>query len=186
MDHFLESLNGLYEIVIYTAEQGMTVFPIIEALDPKNIISYKLVRDATHFVDGHHVKNLDRLNRDLKRVIVVDWNTESVKFNPENLFHVDRWTGSDDDTTLIDLAAFLKSIITARLHCFLIMFLQFLAIAQSEVDDVREVLKYYSEFENPLAVFREKQKKLMEQQEAEREAKSTKKRWTPSFLNKSF
>lgn len=91
----------------------MTVFPIIEALDPKNIISYKLVRDATHFVDGHHVKNLDRLNRDLKRVIVVDWNTESVKFNPENLFHIDRWLGNDDDTMLIDLAAFLKSIFLA-------------------------------------------------------------------------
>lgn len=109
IDHFLESLNGVYEIVIYTAEQGMTVFPIIEALDPKNIISYKLVRDATHFVDGHHVKNLDRLNRDLKRVIVIDWNTDSVKFNPDNLFHVDRWSGNDEDTTLIDLAAFLKS-----------------------------------------------------------------------------
>lgn len=105
----------------------MTVFPIIEALDPKNIISYKLVRDATHFVDGHHVKNLDRLNRDLKRVIVVDWNTESVKFNPENLFHIDRWTGSDDDTTLIDLAAFLKSILTALhiLHCFVMIFIRF-------------------------------------------------------------
>lgn len=54
------------------------------------------------------------------------------------------------------------------------------------MDDVRDVLKYYSEFENPLAVFREKQKKLMEHQEAEREAKSTKKRWTPSIFNKSF
>lgn len=46
----------------------MTVFPIIEALDPKNIIAYKLVRDATHFVDGNHVKNLDKLNRDLSKV----------------------------------------------------------------------------------------------------------------------
>lgn len=67
-DQFLESLQGLYEVVVYTAELGMTVFPIIEALDPKNLISYKLVRDATHFVDGHHVKDLDRLNRDLTKV----------------------------------------------------------------------------------------------------------------------
>lgn len=184
----MENLNGLYEIVIYTAEQGMTVFPIIEALDPKNIISYKLVRDATHFVDGHHVKNLERLNRDLKRVIVVDWNTESVKFNPENLFHIDRWNGTDDDTTLVDLAAFLKSINFDLICCDVFKLIWWIsAIAQSEVDDVRDVLKYYAEFENPLAVFREKQKKLMEQQEAEREAKlTTKKRWTPSFLNKSF
>lgn len=46
----------------------MTVFPIVEALDPKNLINYKLVRDATLFVDGAHVKDLDKLNRDLKKV----------------------------------------------------------------------------------------------------------------------
>lgn len=68
LDHFLESINGLFEVVVYTAEQGMTVFPLIEALDPRNVISYKLVRDATHFVDGHHVKSLDKLNRDLSKV----------------------------------------------------------------------------------------------------------------------
>lgn len=68
LDHFLESVNGMFEVVIYTAEQGMTVFPLIEALDPRNVISYKLVRDATHFVDGHHVKSLDKLNRDLDKV----------------------------------------------------------------------------------------------------------------------
>jgi len=173
IEHFLENLNGLYEIVIYTAEQGMTVFPIIEALDPKNIIAYKLVRDATHFVDGHHVKNLDKLNRDLSKVIVVDWNYESVKFHPDNVFHVTRWGGNDDDTTLIDLAAFLRT------------------IASSEIDDVRDVLKYYSNFDDPLATFRDKQKKLLEQQEAEREAKSAQtpppvKRWSPSIFNKTF
>lgn len=68
IDHFLESLGSTFEIVVYTAEQGMTVFPIVEALDPKNIISYKLVRDATNFIDGKHIKDLDRLNRDLSKV----------------------------------------------------------------------------------------------------------------------
>lgn len=29
--------------------------------------------------------------------------------NPENAFRISRWTGNDDDTTLYDLAAFLKS-----------------------------------------------------------------------------
>lgn len=105
----METLNGLYEIVIYTAEQGMTVFPIVEALDPKNIIAYKLVRDATHFVNGTHVKALDNLNRDLSKVIVIDWNASTVKFHPDNLFQIPRWTGDSDDTSLVDLATFLKS-----------------------------------------------------------------------------
>jgi len=31
---------------------------------------YRLVRDATRFVDGHHVKDLGALNRDLSKVII--------------------------------------------------------------------------------------------------------------------
>lgn len=86
-----------------------SVFPVLDALDPNGFIMYRLVRDATHFVDGHHVKSLDRLNRDLSKVIVVDWNPNSTKFHPENSFNIPRWSGNDDDTALFDLAAFLKS-----------------------------------------------------------------------------
>lgn len=68
VDYFLQECAKHFEIVVFTAEQGMTVFPILDALDPNGYIMYRLVRDATHFVDGHHVKNLDNLNRDLRRV----------------------------------------------------------------------------------------------------------------------
>lgn len=46
------------------------MFPILDALDPNGYIMYRLVRDATRFVDGHHVKDLGALNRDLSRVII--------------------------------------------------------------------------------------------------------------------
>lgn len=53
---------------------------------------------------------------------------------------------------------------------------------------MREVLSYYHQFENPLAQFRENQRKLYEQiQEQEIEEKSKPvapvKKWTPSFLS---
>lgn len=109
VDYFLEQLDGPFEIVIFTADQGVTVFPVLDALDPKGHIMYRLVRDATHFVDGHHVKNLDSLNRDLNKVIVIDWDANATKFHPRNTFNMERWAGNDDDTGLIDLVAFLKS-----------------------------------------------------------------------------
>lgn len=109
VDAFLQQLALDYEIVVYTADQGMTVFPILDALDPNGYIMYRLVRDATHFVDGHHVKNLDNLNRDLAKVIVIDWDPNSTKLHPENTFHIERWTGNDDDMTLLELVSFLKS-----------------------------------------------------------------------------
>ncbi|CAH1980659.1 unnamed protein product [Acanthoscelides obtectus] len=147
LDYMLENLVGLYEIVVFTAEPGMTIFPVIDALDKKNLISYKLVRDSTHFVDGHHVKNLDRLNRDLNKVVVVDWNEESVKFHPDNRLNISRWTGNDEDMALVDLTSFLKT------------------IAMTEIEDVREVLKYYKQFPDPLAEFRNRQRDYYEKQE---------------------
>lgn len=72
---------------------------------------------ATHFVDGHHVKSLDRLNRDLSKVIVIDWNENSTKFHPENTFNIPRWDGNDDDLTLFNLTAFLKSKFRRSLKC---------------------------------------------------------------------
>ncbi|EFN63881.1 Mitochondrial import inner membrane translocase subunit TIM50-C [Camponotus floridanus] len=171
VDQFLEAVAPpQFEIVIYTAEQGMTVFPILDALDPNGYIMFRLVRDATRFVDGHHVKDLGALNRDLSKVIVVDWNDRSVKLHPENAFKLPRWTGNDDDTTLYDLAAFLKTILT------------------SNVQDVRDVLNYYRQFDNPLEMFKENRRKLLMQMEEEQNkaqqdsSKVLTSRWKPSFL----
>lgn len=172
VDNFLQECSKHFEVVVFTAEQGMTVFPILDALDPNGYIMYRLVRDATHFVDGHHVKNLDNLNRDLKKVIVIDWDTNSTKLHPDNTFNIARWLGNDDDAQLYDLVSFLKTLATA------------------EVDDVREVLAYYRQFEDPLQQFRENQRKLLEQmQQKEREqqmkSKTIVKKWTPSFMGRS-
>ncbi|XP_076178175.1 mitochondrial import inner membrane translocase subunit TIM50-C [Ptiloglossa arizonensis] len=169
VDQFLEAVAPpQFEIVVYTAEQGMTVFPILDILDPKGYIMYRLVRDTTRFVDGSHVKDLDALNRDLSKVIVVDWNEKSIKLHPENTLKLPQWTGNDDDTTLYDLAAFLKIILATN------------------VDDVREVLNYYRQFDNPLQVFRENQRKLlMQMEEEESKAQNNKvltSKWKPSFL----
>ncbi|KAH0820763.1 hypothetical protein GEV33_002028 [Tenebrio molitor] len=47
LEYFLDSLQGHFEIVIYTAEQGMTMFPLIEVMDPKNIIAYNRRRQGS-------------------------------------------------------------------------------------------------------------------------------------------
>ncbi|OAD52877.1 Mitochondrial import inner membrane translocase subunit TIM50-C [Eufriesea mexicana] len=165
VDQFLEAIAPpQFEIVVYTAEQGMTVFPILDSLDPNGYIMYRLVRDTTRFVDGHHVKDLSALNRDLSKVIVVDWNPVSTKFHPENTLRLPQWTGNDDDTTLYDLAAFLKTILTTN------------------VEDVREVLNYYRQFDNPLQAFRENQRKfLMQMEEEEKSSNIVTSKWKPFF-----
>ncbi|VVC35360.1 HAD-like domain,FCP1 homology domain [Cinara cedri] len=150
VDHFLEQVSQNYEIVVFTASNGFNVYPILDSLDKNNVIMYRLVKNATDYIDGHHVKNLDRINRDLSKVIVIDWNVDSVKLQRENALVIPRWTGEDSDQQLIQLAEFLN------------------VVSASEVTDVREVLSYYKQFNNPLEVFKENQRKLLEMQEEQK------------------
>lgn len=148
VDYFLhrcaESAN--FEIVIYTDEQGMTGFPLLTNLDPNHYICYMLFRDSTHYEDGHHIKDLNRLNRDLKKVIHIDWNKNACSLNRDNCLTLKKWNGDTEDRVLYDLTNFL------------------MAIANENVNDVRDVIRYYSQFDDPLEVFKENQRKLAEQQ----------------------
>lgn len=51
---------------------------------------------------------MERINRDLAKVIVVDWNSSWTQLQPYNTLIIPRWNGDDNDNSLIDLADFLK------------------------------------------------------------------------------
>ncbi|XP_018027831.1 mitochondrial import inner membrane translocase subunit TIM50-C [Hyalella azteca] len=164
----------LFEIVIYTNEQGFTAFPVIDKLDPNGFIWYRLFKDSTSYVNGKHLKELNCLNRDLKRVIMVDWDADAVSC-PRNQLKVPRWKGSMDDNGLVQLAMLLRT------------------IAESEVDDVRDVLDYYRQFSDPLAAFEKfhkeaREREMLSEQQRKEQLKSGKvaTTWQPSFLKKWF
>jgi import inner membrane translocase subunit TIM50 len=98
-----------FELVIYTSESPMSAIGVIDQINTKHRIMYHLFRDCTKYVNGHHVKDLGRLNRDLTKVIFIDFDPESAKFNPENMLRVPKWDGDSNDTALVDLAELLKS-----------------------------------------------------------------------------
>lgn len=162
----------LFEIVIYTNEQGFTAYPLIDHLDPNNYIWYRLFRDSTRYVEGKHMKDLSCLNRDLNKVIFVDWDSDAVSCTRNHL-KIKRWDGNMEDQSLLELGFMLRT------------------IAESEVSDVREVIDYYRTFDDPLAAFRENQRKAHEQEmvltqkaEEERQQKSFASSWTSSFLRR--
>lgn len=160
LDIFLSQIGfPNFEVVIWTVESSMTFFPIVTGMDPENRhIMYRLFRDATRFKNGIHQKDLYTLNRDLKRVIVVDWNPKTTEeTSPENALILPKWTGDTSDRSLISLAQFLQE------------------ISSSDVDDVREVLTYYRQFDDPIEAFRENQRKLEESSRLEEERKQKEK-----------
>jgi import inner membrane translocase subunit TIM50 len=147
LDYFLDIVGyPNFEVVIYSSESSMTAHPIVDSMDPKHRIMYRLFRDCTKYMNGHHVKDLSRLNRDLSKVIFVDFDPKSFQLNPENVLRVPKWDGNMDDTSLVDLAELLKTI-----HL-------------SDVEDVRPMLQYYSQFDDPAKEFRRRAIVLAEQE----------------------
>lgn len=51
------------------------------------------------------------MNRDLDKIILIDWDEHSYELQPRNALHrLKKWEGDDKDTDLVYLASFLKSI----------------------------------------------------------------------------
>ncbi|VDP77855.1 unnamed protein product [Schistosoma mattheei] len=184
-------------------------------MDPQGqFIHFRLFREATRYKGGKHIKDLSCLNRDLSRVVFVDWDPAAAQLQPRNSLIIKRWDGDESDRELIDLAAFLRmcasdyisyvfsedsknGALALPIHAFtsaldppcfsmvlpssslpvvtfsnarqlalsyvplFLIIHNFPVIAMGSVDDVRLVLDYYREFDDPLAFFREKHEELM-------------------------
>lgn len=145
---FLKALTmPLFEIVIFTHEAGFSAAPVVEGLDPEGFIMYKLFRDATKYTNGVHVKDLSKLNRDITKVILLDCDARTSQLQPRNSLVLKKWEGDPKDIALLELISF------------------FHTIAVSNVDDVRPVLDFYRNEEDPVAAFRRNQDLLRQQQE---------------------
>ncbi|KAH6554574.1 hypothetical protein KP509_1Z324100 [Ceratopteris richardii] len=97
---FLEHLAQFYEIVIYTDQLSFIVDPILEKLDQKGCIRYRLTREATQYIHGKHFKDLSKLNRDPAHVMFLSAHAKETCLQPENAVPVKPWKLESEDTML--------------------------------------------------------------------------------------
>lgn len=58
------------------------------------------------------------MNRDLSKIIVIDWDEASYSLQPRNALHrLKKWEGDETDADLVYLASFLKSKLLFSLNC---------------------------------------------------------------------
>ncbi|SPO02576.1 related to Mitochondrial import inner membrane translocase subunit TIM50 [Cephalotrichum gorgonifer] len=114
VDYFLRYLSQYYELVLFTSIPSAIALPVIQKLDPFQMIMFPLFREATKYEDGEFVKDLSYLNRDLSKVIILDTNPAHVKAQPENAIILPKWTGAKDDKGLVSLIPFLEYIHTMQ------------------------------------------------------------------------
>ncbi|MFQ6643634.1 hypothetical protein Gotur_018557 [Gossypium turneri] len=85
VDEFLEAISKKYEVVVVTAELEPYASLLLDILDPKGLISHRLYRDSCKQLGrGRFIKDLSKIGRDLKQVVIVDDNPKSYTFQPAN------------------------------------------------------------------------------------------------------
>ena len=108
VDKFIEEVSKLFAVVIFTASISKYASPLLDILDKDKKCSYRLFREHCTFINGIYVKDLKRLNRDLKNVIIVDNSPNSYSFNRENGLPIMSWFNDSKDTELLKILPILN------------------------------------------------------------------------------
>mmetsp|Transcript_3777 Transcript_3777/g.7921 ORF Transcript_3777/g.7921 Transcript_3777/m.7921 type:complete len:460 (+) Transcript_3777:103-1482(+) len=129
VDKFLQKMSQYYEIVLFTPSIRGVAEEVTAKLDPQGLIMHHLFREATHLMDGVHVKDLDTLNRNVRRIVAIDTNPEALKLHPDNLIRIKPF---DDPTDVGDDA--LEKITPILLE-----------IAQENYENIPKVLRQFGD-----------------------------------------
>eukprot|EP00898_Chlorokybus_atmophyticus_P006068 jgi/Chlat1/6462/Chrsp45S05974 len=139
VDAFLERMAHFFEIVVYTDSLNSYADPMIERLDPQRYIAFRLFRDATLYMNNEHYKDISKLNRDPKKVLVLTTKPQSV-LQAENVITVKPYKLQTGDTALLDMMPFLE------------------AIARQQPLDIRDIVASYEGVEDVAAAYKERTK----------------------------
>lgn len=110
VDEFLQRIGNIYECVLFTASLAKYADPVADLLDRWGVFKARLFREACVFHKGNYVKDLNRLGRDLKRLVIVDNSPASYAFHPDNAIPVQSWFDDMNDAELLDLLPFLEKL----------------------------------------------------------------------------
>lgn len=96
VQEFLTRMAESYEVVVYTASLGKYANPLLDKMDPTGRVTSRLFRESCVFTGNGYVKDLRRLGRDLKGVIIVDVSSmqnspASYALQPENAVPITSW-----------------------------------------------------------------------------------------------
>ncbi|TMW55667.1 hypothetical protein Poli38472_010549 [Pythium oligandrum] len=120
VDEFLEALAQYYEIVVFSQNHMYMAEEILVKLDRKQNVLHLLARESTRYFNSAHVKDLSKLNRDLRQVVIIDDDPSAYQLQPDNAIPIKAYTDGRDrgDHELKDLIPFLKALASERVGDF--------------------------------------------------------------------
>ncbi|KAM7359029.1 CTD small phosphatase herzog isoform 2-T2 [Cochliomyia hominivorax] len=103
VDEFLRKMGELYECVLFTASLAKYADPVADLLDKWNVFRARLFRESCVYYRGNYIKDLNRLGRDLQKIVIVDNSPASYIFHPDNAVPVKSWFDDASDCELLEL-----------------------------------------------------------------------------------
>lgn len=110
VDEFMRRTGELFEVVVFTASMSKYGNPLLDQLDIHNVVHHRLFRESCYNHRGNYVKNLSRLGRPLKDIIIIDNSPISYIFQPEHAIPVSSWFSDVHDNELLDMLPFLEDL----------------------------------------------------------------------------
>ena len=127
---FLHSLTEYYELIVFTTGIKEYADQIINFIEKdEKYFSYRLYRESATFLNEQYYKDLNKLGRDIKKIIIVDDKEINMELQEENGIIIKPFITENDegkkDFILYDLINILVK------------------IAKDKPDDIRKSLKLY-------------------------------------------
>ena len=105
---FLEEMEKYYEIVIFTASVSKYADPLLDIIDKKGLCPFRLFREHCTLINMTFVKDLQKLGRDIKNIVIVDNSPLSYALHPENGLPIQTWFEDKSDKELYQIIPILK------------------------------------------------------------------------------
>jgi len=125
---FLNAIKPIYELISFTNESKEYSDMILKEIEKnKKYFDFNLYKEHLTLYGNKFVKDISKLGRDIKKVIIVDDDPNNFMLSPENGIQISPYLGDStkDDTTLFELKK------------LLILF------QRTGIDDIRKVIKSY-------------------------------------------
>ena len=126
---FLSSIKPFYELISFTNESKYSSDSIIKQIEAKNkYFDYNLYREHLTFNGKEFIKDITKLGRNIKKIIIVDNIANNFKLTPGNGIQIAPFfsDNSEKDTVLLELKKLL------------------IIIYKSGYEDLRDAIKKYS------------------------------------------